>query len=232
MAAMAAGVALAMTGAGAGVALAVTAPSEPVPPAATPTVESGPPDMIGPGRLLTAEDLGPGQWRTDDWDGPEWEDTRPPGWPPEDCLGTAARSVQRVDLGDVAWSTGPVTEQVQSDWVYQVVELFEPGDGQAVFAAVREAAVRCEPGGATTHPGYSILDSGFAGDESLLLRQETYSYEGEELAPEPGLDYVALVRVGDAVATVDSFDGELMRADPGYLREVAQRAADRLRQGG
>ena len=69
-----------------------------------------------------------------------------------------------------------------------------------------------------------IADSGFAGDESLLVRQTLTPYGESELL----VTYVCVVRVGDAVVTVRSYDPKLEGADPAFLRRLAVAASARI----
>lgn len=221
--ALAAGAVLAVTGTGAGVALAVTDPAgDPVPPAATATADATPPPAVQPGWLLSAEDLGPGQWHTGwetDWDG--WP--VPPGWPPQRCFDIGFPLPTSVDQEVVTWADGAVRGEAPAAWVEQVVELFAPGTGEAALGELREAVARCADPAEAADTRFTIVDSGFAGDESLLVRQADHDYRGERVA----VTHLALVRVGDAVATIRGY-AERSGADPAYLRELAQRSADRL----
>jgi hypothetical protein len=76
---------------------------------------------------------------------------------------------------------------------------------------------------------YTVIDEGFAGDESLLIEEETYTFEGTTISPDPWYSYVAVVRVGDVVRTI-SYEPWQRAPVPeahDYVRELAQRAADR-----
>lgn len=230
---------LAVTGLGAGgVATAVNAPGPAPPPAATgspaptePAPATPAPDRIPADWLLTADDLGPGEWVTGGFE-PEWTESDPPwswgnlcdAYPSEGYPSLFARAA----LQTVTWTDGPWEglggPRSIPNWVHQVVELFETG---AVAAAnlgdVRDVVGRCgrpvtvTPG--VEAPRFEVVDSGFAGDESLLV-----------LERQPGdvSVYTAVVRVGAAVTTLESYDVELARADDDYLRAVARSAAARL----
>ena len=107
------------------------------------------------------------------------------------------------------------------------VARYEPGWGARSLDDVREVLSRC--GTASPSPGvapsvYRLVATNLAGDESLLIRVESFYYDGETIASRPLIGYQAVVRVGDLVATVTwSAD------DPDYVRGLAQRAAARLR---
>lgn len=228
LAAAAVGVVLATGGAGAGFALAVTGQPPPVPPAATPTGEA----TVPPGWLLTADDLGPGRWSSDLWDGPEFE-SEPLWWPRESCLDGPQAPAHEVATATAAFSTGPVTESAGSDWVGQVVTRYERGTAEAAFAELRQAYERCARPDDPLLLAYTIVDSGFAGDESLLVRLEQRSYgEGDVVADDPYVTYLVVVRVDDAVSIVRSYDNDLRAADPELLRALAERVAERLGSGG
>lgn len=240
--AVSAGVAvLAVTGLGAGGVVTLTGqpdPTEP-PPAASPTGASPtspvPTSPVTPARteipaewLLTAGDLGPGDWVSGFE--PEWAAGDPPWFWGGLCPDFQATSLaDRIDLATEGWTDGPwagETDGPPPNWVLQVVELFRPDTGAAeenlqdVQAVVDQCAaqVRLTPG--VQAPEYEVVDSGFAGDESLLVL---------ERAPGDASAYTAVVRVGNAVTSLRSYDVELARADAAYHRSLAERAAERLR---
>lgn len=238
--AVSAGVAvLAVTGLGAGGAVTVfgwpgteTLP----PPAATaPGTETGPATTAPaspttPTRteipaqwLLTADDLGPGDWVTGGFE-PERFESDPPwlfaGFCPDFRADDYPSLASRLDLQTVTWTDGPWEGEGDSrpipNWVDQVVELFQPGAATTNLQDIQAAVDGCAVPGVR----YEVVDSGFAGDESLLVAER---YEGDVHV------YTAVVRVGDAVTSLRSYDVELARADEGYLRSVAETAATRIR---
>lgn len=239
---------LAVTGLGAGSVVTLTGgpgPDPVPPPAATgsrtapaPTTPGTPaPTTPEPARtevleqwLLTADDLGSGDWVTG-WE-PEWFNSDPFWlWGSDLCAASRTEDypslADRTDLVTTAWTDGPWAPgagRPVPNWVGQVMELFEPGAAEANLRDIRAAVGRCgepvlrTPG--VEAPAVEVVGSGFAGDESLLVVQR-----------EPGdvSSYTAVVRVRDVVTTVRSYDVELARADDANLRSVAVRAADRLR---
>jgi hypothetical protein len=206
---------LTVTGAGAGAA-AVTGLPGPPPSVGGPAGESPAPAHIST-RLLTAADLGPGDWR-EGWE-PEWSEGAVSdvwSWSGR-CGGAWTPAI--VDQAEVGWTVGPWDDADIPRWVHQVVIVAPPGAGEPIFDRVR--------GEAECAPDHEIVATGFAGDESMFVRAEILGYfEGEAITPVIG--YTAVVRVGEAVATVRGYDPDLGHADPAFLREVAQRAADRL----
>lgn len=225
---------LAVTGVGAGSVVTLAGDRAPAPPASTgaPTTTAptpGPSSPATPARtrippqwLLSAADLGPGQWVTGFE--PEWTESDPPWLWGDLCPGYQAADypslATRVDLVSEAWTDGPWTGEPDGpppNWVHQVVELFQPGAAEANLRDVRAVVDRCARAGQVEH---EIVADGFAGDESVLVA---------ERGPEDLVAYTAVVRVGPAVTSLRSYDVELARADDGYLRSVAARAADRLR---
>lgn len=233
---------LAVTGLGAGSVVTLTGgpgPDPEPPPAATgsrtapePTApRSAPARTEVPAEwLLTADDLGSGDWVTG-WE-PEWFDSDPFWlWGSDLCAASRTEGypslADRTDLVTTAWTDGPWapgTGRPVPNWVGQVVELFAPGAAEVNLRDIRAAVDRCgqpvllTPG--LEAPAVEVVGSGFAGDESLLVVQR-----------DPGdiSSYTAVVRVRDVVTTLRSHDVELARADDAYLRSVAARAADRLR---
>src|SRR5690606_3402032 len=179
------------------------------------------PDTVPSDWLLTVDDLGPGPWRP--WPGPEWEDPRPPGWPPPECLATTG-SPARTGLAHAGWSIGTVAERRAVPWVHQVVERYRPGEAAAAFAVFRAGVGRCAGGDVIPGLTYAVVDDGFTGDESLLVRVTQTPADGSEV----GVTYVGVVRVGDAVVTVRSYDPELGGADPEFLRRLAVTASARI----
>lgn len=195
----------------------------PVSPSAAPTPSVAPRPTftaVLPAFLLQPADLGPGSWSKfspEVFEGPEpwyWSDACP-GYDSSDY-----RSLPRQrDVEVIGYRSG-------QDTVVEVVELYAPGYGAASLADVRALIAFCAA--ATPPPGTApnrntIVGTGFAGDESILVKHEAWFYQGETIAPDPFISYVAVVRVGDLVATV--------RAQKGgeeYIRTLAVKAAARL----
>ncbi|HEY8452838.1 MAG: hypothetical protein FWJ70_14170 [Micromonosporaceae bacterium] len=238
-AAVAAVAVVAATGLAVGVGSAVLAPAPTTPPAApSATAAPGPgpsrtvsPDTVPPGWLLTLDDLGPGSWHSlgllrPRSDGPEWESELPPAWPPPECLGTT-RPPERVALASASWTTHTGADDAGL-LVDQVVERYRPGEAAAAVAVFREGVERCAGGDVVPGVGYAVVDDGFTGDESLLvLETQTPADESDEV-----LRYVGVVRVGDAVVTLQSNYPDLQGADSTYLRRLAEVATERIAGSG
>jgi hypothetical protein len=127
----------------------------------------------------------------------------------------------RASLETVAYLGGTNTS------TFEILERYADSWGRANLDDVRAVIELCgnAPPPADTAPTrHTIMATGFAGDESVLVKTEAWYYEGESLAPEPFVTYAAVVRVGDYVATVWS-----SMSDAGYVRALAERAAARLR---
>jgi len=208
-------------------------------PSAAPSPSSSPtPDpstaLPKPGdlrsRMLRAEDLGPGSWQS-----------RPPYEPFEGDLWawdqsaecSAYRSAdypslrQHADLVYTGWGIGETTG------VAEHVHRYRPGWGPRAVDDVRRVLATCPgatpppstPGGAVPSR-LTVVDTDFAGDESLLIRNEAWSYLSETTI-EPYVTLIAVVRVGDLVATV-LFSPD---RDEAYAKSVAGAAAQRLAGG-
>jgi uncharacterized OB-fold protein len=210
---------LALVGLGAASLVTIGRPAPPAPPVSVAAI----PDSW----LLTATDLGAGAWVADSRDVEALAGDPPWIWG-DLCVASLAveyRSLaSRTDLRTITWSNGPWHGEADpTDWVYQVVELFDASAAVANLNDVRTAVSRCDQpilwSPQVEVPKYAIVDADFTGDESLLVEERA---EGEIYA------YTAVVRVGAAVTTLRSYDVELARADDEYLRQVADRAATRL----
>ena len=224
--AVSAGVAvLAVTGLGAGGAVTLLdrpGPEPALPPAATATAV---PTRIAGDWLLTVGDLAGTGWEPTgneliegEW---YWDGAQP--WCPEFRIADYPSVRQRRDLRAASW-TRP--GEALPERVDEVVELFEPGVGTGNLADVRRYVETCSrrpaPADEVAPTYYRIEATGIAGDESLLLRVEQYMFDQDDEIVRAGeFHHVAVVRVGDAVATI------IYRAG-GDVREVAQRAAGRL----
>lgn len=224
--AVSAGVAvLAVTGLGAGGV--VTLLDRPGPPPAPPpaATDTAVPARIPGDWLLAAGDLAGTGWEPagnelieGEW---YWDGAQP--WCPEFRIGDYPSVRQRRDLRTASW-TRP--GQALPERVDEIVEQFEPGVGTVNLADLRRYVETCSrrpaPRDEVAPVYYQIEATGFAGDESLLLRVEQYQFDqNDEIVPAGESHHVAVVRVGDAVATIIYQAG-------GNVREVAQRAARRL----
>ena len=204
--------------------------SQPVSPPVSPPVvtpsDPGPavPDRIPARWLLTEEVLGPGDWRRDEFE-PEWTEG-PDRWLWEDvCPGYRSDDYptlgQRLDQRTVFWSDGPWNPTDPSPWVHEIVDLLRPGSGPDHLADIRAVLALC-PDGADAR--YRVTASGFAGDESMMVRGALFPVGGGA----PVVNYTAVVRVGDAVVTLRGYRIDTPD-DDAVLRDLARRAADHLR---
>ncbi|MFD2762953.1 hypothetical protein [Micromonospora eburnea] len=189
---------------------------------------AGPSAPVPATPLLQAQDLGPGDWRRFEaeqlenrdrwywgfWDGmcPGYRSGPLPSLPHQKALETVA---YRMD-----GASGGVTS------VSQIVERYTAGWGHDNLADVRAVIDRCgqpEPTTATpTVERFAIVETGFAGDESLLVRQDLVRLRTSSAGAEH-LGYIAVVRVGDVVTTVRAYPPE-----PDRVRGLAGLAAARL----
>ncbi|MGN9779488.1 hypothetical protein ACTMS0_27610 [Micromonospora sp. H33] len=230
-------VATAAVGLGAGVGLprpdGVAPPADPTPTATAPTPTS-PPTTVSPtppptsrpaptgdaaALLLQPDDLGPGTWRrfeaeqmqnADMWFWGFWDGV---------CAtyrsGPIASLPHQDDVDTVAYRQGEAAS------AFQIVERYETGWGDENLNDVRAVIDRCgKAASGVPDIRVTVVDSGIAGDESLLVRQEQTPADSAE----PQIDYIAVVRVGDLVTTVRAYP-----SDPDRVRDLAERAAARLR---
>jgi len=113
--------------------------------------------------------------------------------------------------------------------VEELVERYEPGWAAHNLADIRAVVAKS---GATPYarPGaggalrHTIIETGFAGDESLLIEQKPWSFNGSTKVPGSDVQLIAVVRVGDLVATVIPGIG----VKPEVARALAVTAAVRL----
>jgi hypothetical protein len=113
--------------------------------------------------------------------------------------------------------------------VEEIVERYDPGWGSRNMTDVRTVVAKS---GATPYarPGagaplrHTIIGRGFAGDESLLVEQKSWSFDGSTAIPRSQIQVIAVVRVGDLVATVIPPVG----AEPEMARTLAAAAAAHL----
>jgi hypothetical protein len=137
-----------------------------------------------------------------------------------DLAGTYAAEAQRVAGRFRSFVAGPETGG------YQAVTRYRPGQAASFMDEVRAAVQACDSylpqgDGITYHA--RIVETGFAGDESLMI------YTGPDSTPTKDTypaSYMAVVRVGDLVTVVEpSFD---LGGDRAMAKTLAQRAATRL----
>ena len=165
-------------------------------------------EALPPSLMLTPADLGPCYTLLADEGGYDLDRVLSPRVCPDRAYATAVdREAGRSRL----YTMGPENQSSE------IVVRYAPGRAAALMAEVRDRVAECAihelPGGT----GYSlILESGFAGDDSLLV------YVGEN--PDggyPGL-VTALIRVGDIVAFIQN--GGDQGVDPERDLEVARKA--------
>lgn len=182
-----------------------TQPPTPSPSASTPVALLLQPDDLGPGtwQQFEAEQIqNPDKWFWGFWDGLCAAYKSGPSLAHQDALEMVA---YRTPGGGTS--------------VSQIVERYDAGWGDDNLADVRDVIERC---GEASGPGLRVTveGGGIAGDESLLVRQEQTPADSTE----PLVDYIAVVRVGDNVATVRAYP-----SSPERVRDLAERAAARLR---
>lgn len=204
-----------------------SSPTTAAPTTASPTpsrTSSPAPTRKAGGVLLQPDELGPGTWRRFEaeqiqnadlwywglWDGscPAYRSSLFPSLP------------HRKALETVAYRAGGATS------VSQIVERYDTGWGDDNVNDVRTAIDRCgdaEPTAETPAvPRFTIVETGFAGDESLLVRTELVQL-GQSPSSDPDINYIAVVRVGEFVTTVRAYPSDADR-----VRSLAERAAARL----
>lgn len=81
--------------------------------------------------MLTADDLGGGQWQAGQWE-PEWSEG-PDRWRWEGACpgyrgGDYPSLAQRTDQRTITWTDGPFDVADVPRWVHEIVDLFESGD--------------------------------------------------------------------------------------------------------
>lgn len=164
--------------------------------------------------LLHPSDLGSEDWRpmeTELFSGVLW-------WWAGLCEEAAVNPpalASRVEMRYVSYGPAERTEAVS-----EVVELYRAGWAERSISDVRSVLPQCSVDGNQ----YAIVDTGFAGDEALLVEMKQRYYIGESLAPEPFVTYAAAVRVGDIVLTI--IPG-VRNAD--YTRGLSRKAVERVR---
>ncbi|MGC5018525.1 hypothetical protein [Micromonospora sp. DT47] len=213
-------------------------------PAATPSplptfVVPGDPAWIGPEALLQPEDVGPGM-RLHGEDSFEPRERQP--WT-FDLTGTCpAYAGLRVTAHQRYRYLRIHTVERVADYngleaVEVEVERYSGRGAQQVLADMRKVASACarseydSPEDSTpSHPArayhrWAVLSSGFAGDESLLVRHERFVRErgtGRQMGDHT-VTLLAVVRVGDLVTVLSSGNRTEAR-----MRELARSAAHRM----
>lgn len=184
---------------------------------------SGRQSATGSGTLLPA-DLGPGQWKAT---GHELFEGGASYWGGPLCAADSEANhpsyTHQVSHRGVSYVDGDRR-------VSQAVERYQSGYGARNLTELRAAWQRCSrttkwPDGVAPSR-YTIIDTGFAGDESMLVRIENWVFEGEDLAPTPLVSLAVVLRVGDTVTTVVPPFGSV---DEGSARTLGVVAAARLR---
>jgi hypothetical protein len=222
------GAALAVGGLSAGTAIvAAGGGSGPAPTPVLPTASMSPPPSVLPsptpsdrpsrppgGRLVQPSDLGGTGWQP--LEGAEVIQN-PDRWGSGglcDYDSAAYPSLpHQTDVDVIAWRSPGAT-------VTEVVEVYEAGWGARNMVDVRSVVAACDAA-TTTGPGstrFRVESTDFAGDEAVLVRIEATPFDAPVV-----VSYLAMVRVGDTVATVG-----VNLDDPAYARVLAIRAAARL----
>lgn len=187
----------------------------------SPTTDPSATALPGPGdlstRMLRPADLGPGSWRPrqpqEPFEGDLWH------WTSACSAYDSADypSLRRqADLDVTGFAAGA---SLESPYVFEHVHRYAAGWGPRALDDVRRAVRVCPN---PPDPRRTVVRTGFAGDEALLVR--------EEFAPvgaPPFVTLTAVVRVGDLVATV-MFSPD---RDERYAQSVATAAAQRLAGG-
>jgi hypothetical protein len=205
-------------------------PATSVAPTGPTTTQPTTPATIPPTAMLTAAELGAGTRAEpiDDLgpDGPDWPweltdcaTYRPADYPSQDRRGPGRALSFARDGSAVAT---------------QFVERY-PASGAENLDDVRRVLAACARYRVTGPPLYDersgrddrldVIDTGLAGDESLLVRRTRAWLEGDPLAPvgSPTVSYLVVVRRGDLVTTID-----VNRDDEQFARQIASRAATHL----
>ncbi len=195
-----------------------------VPPATTPSVSAParttPPVGVTPAMFLTAADLGPGNWVIG-----QSGDVRAEFWPWQEIC----TPYRRADYPSLA-------QRVRMDWRdmartdldgptrFQTVEQYQPGVGPGNLDDVRDRLRECAGLQSPTDGGlplrWTVVASGFAGDDAVLAKKEVFQDGGPTK-----VYYTVAVRVGDLVSTVLLLDAG---ASESTARDLATRVAARL----
>jgi len=142
--------------------------------------------------------------------------------PPRVCreAGTYATDAQRVAGRYRSFVGGPELGG------YQTVTRYQLGKAAQLMDEVRAAVQACAsyvPDGESITYYARIVETGFAGDESLIIYTSTSPTPTEETYPS---GYMAVVRVGDVVTVVEASSD--LAGIPALTRSLAQRAATKL----
>jgi hypothetical protein len=181
---------------------------------------------VSPTDMLQPSDLGVGTWTplspegvfkgADQW---YWADLHE-GYRPADYRSRGHQLAQRVVRyeGDRQATVEEIVERYEGGWAARNV-----ADIQAVVA--RSGATPYARPGAGAPLRHEIVDTDVAGDESLLIEQKPWSFNGSTAIPQSDRQLIAVVRVGNLVATVIPQFG----AKPEVAAALAVAAAERLR---
>jgi hypothetical protein len=101
------------------------------------------------------------------------------------------------------------------------------GDGAAdQFDEISAALDRCPGSLGENKRRWTVLDTGVAGDESVLVRiDETFSYADED--PAQVSDYAAVARTGDLIVVVTDLGWENIDSSEKLVRDLITKAVDR-----
>jgi hypothetical protein len=179
------------------------------------------------GRLLRPADLGPGAWQPVHGDSFEsadrwyWANLCPAYRSADYPSLRAMAAVEVTGYGD------------GTRYVHEHLHRYRAGSGPRAIGDIRALLGRCAgPTAPPTSPGapapthYAVVDTGFTGDEALLVREDAWAYDNTgKIGPTPSTRLIAVVRVGDLVATVLLSP----ERDAAAARTLAATAADQLR---
>jgi hypothetical protein len=202
----------------------------PLPDSATPSASTG--RTTGPGdpaaAFLKLSDLDGGPWRTFPLYEPFESGDR---WYWGNILCPAYHT---ADYQSLSHLEKVATQGFESSGaaVHQHVTRYAPGWGGHALTDSRQAVNTCA-GSAPPNPStplqshYTVLDTGFAGDAALLIRETTFVLGPSGEPPTATTNLVVIVRVGDLLTLLHI----LSPADEAFARRLAIKAATRLRTG-
>jgi len=116
-------------------------------------------------------------------------------------------------------------------YVHEHVHRYAAGWGPRALDDIRAVLKTCagttaapRPTGGPLPSNYTLVDRGFAGDDALLVREESWIYGAGDKVEKAPARLIAVIRVGDRVATV------LLSPDTtaATARTLAAKAAARL----
>ena len=137
---------------------------------------------------------------------------------PSDDTRTAAVAVSYTVEPDGAGSAPAV--------LVEFVGRHAPGGAAAQFDEISAALERCPGSLGEKKRRWTVLDTGVAGDESVLVRiDERFSYADEE--PATVSDYAAVARTGDMIVVVTDTGWENIDSSEKLVRDLIGKAVRR-----